>query len=503
MIQKSKIRDIEKLKRIQAYPIAYLKDYDFEREMVETRQRQVIEAIKAKKPSIVLEVGCGIDLLYTKALAERLPIKQWIIVEPIGKFIEIVRKTKQGKTKLDLIQGFFEDSIETIDLVRQGPIDFIVCSGMLHEVRNPEKLLQTARKLLPKNGILHVNVPNAGSLHRRLAKSMGLVKKLNELTARNKSLMQHQVFDINSLRSLIVRNGFRVENSGGYFIKQFSNKQMASIRPVLTKEVFNGLWQLGKEYPEFANEIYINAKIKGRPVKRKQSASPVSSWSEWFERSARHYQDPRMKMAYYFDGRPDPMKVIKAIHHDVWRKLKATKNSTLLDVGSGVGLFFEAFNKKLKHIVGTDVSLSMLRDARKLNPKGAFLLCDASSLPIVSQSFDRILCYSVFHYLSGPSKATKVLDEFTRVVKEGGSILIGDVLNTQTQKKKFHSHQSGNPLASRWWPPTLAHNLDKQQFSPSFFKNYCRQRKFRCAILRQNIPGKPTADSRYDVVIKT
>ena len=231
----------------------------------------------------------------------------------------------------------------------------------------------------------------------------------------------------------------------------------------------------------------------------------VSSWAEWFDRCAKYYQDPRMKMAYYEDGKPVAMKVMRAIHEDVWKKMGATKNSTVLDVGGGIGLFSQPFQHRVKRIIGTDISPTMIRDAYKLNPKGTFLLCAASSLPFSNESFDRVLCYSVFHYLPNPSRATKVLNEFMRVVNEDGLVFIGDILYPEGYlKRKDHSgiSKQSNQRHTMWWPSLLNHDLEKLTFPPSFFINYAKKNGCRCKILTQKITGKETTVSRYDVILR-
>ena len=254
----------------------------------------------------------------------------------------------------------------------------------------------------------------------------------------------------------------------------------------------------------------------------------ISSWAEWFDRCARHYQDPRMKMAYYQDGatgEPVSMETLHAMHEDVWKKLRAAPQCTLLDVGSGIGLFVQAFQNRLRRIVGTDIALTMMKDAAAINPRGIFLQCDVSSLPFSSKTFDRLLCYSVFHYLTDDAHAQKTIDEFRRVVQTGGLILIGDVLYPVEFLKRnlsFPNALVGNPNeivtgpptktfggdnskknnpSSAWWPSCLNHRLKKKTFPPEFFRNYCQKNGGKCEILTQDIKGKDK-NERYDVAIR-
>ncbi len=229
----------------------------------------------------------------------------------------------------------------------------------------------------------------------------------------------------------------------------------------------------------------------------------VQSWQEWFDRCAQYYQDPRMKMAYYEDGKSVSFAIMQAIYKDIFRKLRANSHHTVLDVGGGVGLFSRAIQNRVKRIINTDISPTMISQAYQRNPRGTFLLCDSKRLPFSSGSFDRILCYSVFHYLSDQAEAKKVMIEFMRVLKKGGKILIGDVLfpprflkslplgdNSKKRNKNRH-----------WWPSFLDHHLRKFTFPPKFFEKFCQDRGYQCQILRQDIPGKQTASSRYDVIL--
>ncbi|GEM_PF-2045669 len=244
-----------------------------------------------------------------------------------------------------------------------------------------------------------------------------------------------------------------------------------------------------------------------RKLTQKKGVSPAASWAQWFDRCARHYKDPRMKMAYYDDGKPLPMRVMNSIHKDVWKKLRANKNSSLLDVGCGAGLFIKSFCRRLKYTAGVDISLPMLAEAKKKNPRSHFLSSALSHLPFKSKSFDRILCYSVFHYLPDEQAAKTILDEFRRVVADNGFIFIGDVLLPDDLSKeniqRFISKRNLKGTAqSAWWPKQLEHNLQKKKFSPSFFLHYAKKCGCPCEILQQHIAGKITAVSRYDIILK-
>lgn len=251
-----------KTDRIRSYARQYLDDYKFEAKLVDARQKYVLELIKTHQPKTLVEVGCGIDLLYTKALELKLPIERWIIVEPSSTFAQVAREAQGSAIPLDVVEGFFEDSLDALQGLLGSPAEMILMSGLLQEISDPQTLLSAARQLLSRTGLLHVNVANAYSLHRRLAKSMGLISDVHQLSARNRKLMQAHVYDATSLKKAITTEKFLPVEEGGYLIKPFTHQQMESIQNILSPEILEGLWKLGQEMPELASEIYINARIE-------------------------------------------------------------------------------------------------------------------------------------------------------------------------------------------------------------------------------------------------
>jgi len=233
-------------------------------------------------------------------------------------------------------------------------------------------------------------------------------------------------------------------------------------------------------------------------------SSEIKSWTEWFERRAQYYDNPLMKMAYYIEGRPIPMEVIEATIEDVWKKLRATSECNLLDVGAGMGLFTKAFQSKLSSSIGTDISYNMVRDAYRLNPSGIFAVCEAASIPFKSECFDRLICYSTFHYFSNLAYAKDALIEFARIVKNRGLILVGDIpLNMKhRQQVKIKSTSESTAKQPIHYPVFLEHNLKYTTYDPEFFVEFSFANGYDCDVLKQNIKEKETSSYRFDVVIE-
>jgi 2-polyprenyl-3-methyl-5-hydroxy-6-metoxy-1,4-benzoquinol methylase len=246
--------------RIRHYQDLYVKEYGFEAAMVAARQKLLIELLGRHKPEVVLEVGCGADLLARRAAQAGLAIRRWVIVEPAEEFARAAAVGAPSSIEMRVVRGFMEDSVTSALTACGKPPDFVIVSSLLHELPDPVAFLQSIRTLLNANSVVHLNVPNAGSFHRRLARAMGLIPAEKALTARNQALAQCRVFDLPELVALLAQAGFTVEETGGYLIKPFTHKQLESISELMTPELLEGLWRLGRELPEWASEIYVQAK---------------------------------------------------------------------------------------------------------------------------------------------------------------------------------------------------------------------------------------------------
>lgn len=229
--------------------------------MVHYRRELLLERLDELRPESIVEIGCGSELLYADWLKRNGSPRRWIVVEPAEQFAAIARASKLPN--LHVIQGYFEQAVpQVMAALSEGP-DLVICSSLLHEVPSASELLKAIRSVLTASSILHVNVPNSESLHRRLAISMGLISSTKEPSERNNSLLQHKVYDMGSLREDLQSVELAVIRSGGYLIKPFTHRQMEGIASALGEQVLDGLFELGKKIPDLASEIYIEARKIG------------------------------------------------------------------------------------------------------------------------------------------------------------------------------------------------------------------------------------------------
>ena len=97
------------------------------------------------------------------------------------------------------------------------------------------------------------------------------------------------------------------------------------------------------------------------------------------------------------------------------RKIKGA-----LDVGTGNGIFAEAFVGLGLDVTGIDIQEPMLEAARKLVPGAHFELCSAEALPFTDCSFDLCFLGLILHETSNP---LQTIQEAHRVAAERVAVL--------------------------------------------------------------------------------
>ncbi len=107
-------------------------------------------------------------------------------------------------------------------------------------------------------------------------------------------------------------------------------------------------------------------------------------------------------------------------------RLRIEPGATLLDVGSGTGIFLPLLLTKIGDqgvLVAIDYAEEMIKRVRvkDVNGRICYLQGDVASLPFGSELFDACVCYSSFPHFQDKPKA---LQEMNRVLKEGGRLII-------------------------------------------------------------------------------
>lgn len=235
--------------------IAEYRRLPFEPLQAAYRRRRVLAEIARHRPARLAEVGCGHLPLFTD-----LPGVECTVIEPAPPFAAHARALAAGRPEVTVWQGFAEDWRPAPG---EAPFDMVVVGCVLHEVEDPQALLAAARRLCGRDGLLHVNVPNAQSLHRLLAVAMGLIPAPGALSDTQRTMQQRGTYDAASLHDELVRAGFDVVEAGSLFVKPFTHAQMQRLVDdgFLTPAMLDGLDRLVKQLPALGSELWAHAKV--------------------------------------------------------------------------------------------------------------------------------------------------------------------------------------------------------------------------------------------------
>jgi 2-polyprenyl-3-methyl-5-hydroxy-6-metoxy-1,4-benzoquinol methylase len=131
--------------------------------------------------------------------------------------------------------------------------DSIILEHVLEHVDDPVALLARVKEWLAPNGKLFLGVPNGNSIHRLVAVKMGLLNNPCQLNSRDHALGHRRVYTSATFRADIEQSGLNVLEMGGVYFKPLSNAQ---IQENWTEEMIQGFYELGKDFPDLAAEIY-------------------------------------------------------------------------------------------------------------------------------------------------------------------------------------------------------------------------------------------------------
>ncbi|GAK10668.1 class I SAM-dependent methyltransferase [Geomicrobium sp. JCM 19039] len=105
---------------------------------------------------------------------------------------------------------------------------------------------------------------------------------------------------------------------------------------------------------------------------------------------------------------------------NVFRTLDV-KSKTIIDVGSGGGLYAREMSNHGAHVIGVDSSKALLKTARQDIPDAKFLCGSATQLPLEDNFADVVIMRALTHHIDPLEPA---FSEAARVLKKGGRLII-------------------------------------------------------------------------------
>jgi len=221
------------------------------------RRENIFRSIKHYAAKRILEIGCGPDPLFIHFN----DFDSMLVVEPGNIFFEKALAAAGANPKIRVTNAFIEDLAEELE---KEQFDFIIIGGFLHEISNPEQVLQSVKKIAAATTVVHSFVPNARSFHRLLAFESGIIDSIYKKSAHDELFQRTSVYDADTYSRLFTDNGFRVSDAGSYFIKPFTHTQMVAMlsNGIIDGAVLNGLNKMTGYLPGLGAELYVNCTLQ-------------------------------------------------------------------------------------------------------------------------------------------------------------------------------------------------------------------------------------------------
>jgi 2-polyprenyl-3-methyl-5-hydroxy-6-metoxy-1,4-benzoquinol methylase len=246
------------MRDLRDYQDKYLDNNPYEKYQVKYRREPILNFIDQHKPKQILEIGCGEDSLFNYVAN----FERFVVVEPGDVFVAKATQAK-GKhslaDKIQIVQEPFEGSND-----RVKDFDFVICSGLLHELTNQRQFMDQLFSLSNHETIVHVSVPNANSFHRELAVKSGLIDSVHQKSDFQVKFQQHNVFSMKQLEDLAASVGFEVIEKATFSLKPFTHIQMQRLidDKIIDDRIVDALANMTYLLPEMGSEMYVNLKKK-------------------------------------------------------------------------------------------------------------------------------------------------------------------------------------------------------------------------------------------------
>ena len=219
---------------------------DFDRHLIAYDYERIRIWLRGER---VLEMGCASGVM-TRWLAR--DVQELEVVDAAQAYLDALA-ADAALARVKRHHALFEQ------FQPAGSYSDIVMARALEHVADPVQLLRRVRTWLQPAGRLHVVVPNADSLHRRIGVAIGALDRVDKLSERDRRFGHFRVYRKALLLEHLTAAGLAPVHSEGVFLKPLSNAQLAGWDQHLL-DAFN---EVGRQLPDWCAELYVVAEPGG------------------------------------------------------------------------------------------------------------------------------------------------------------------------------------------------------------------------------------------------
>ena len=119
------------------------------------------------------------------------------------------------------------------------------------------------------------------------------------------------------------------------------------------------------------------------------------------------------------------------------RLVHVSSDSVLLDLGCGIGNYTAVLEQRAKSVIGIDMSVGMIEQARTKFPRLRFICGDVTTLPFDSETFHGAFAIQLLHHVK---KKKVFLGEAHRVLRKGAHIAMHSCSHRQIRAFWFYHY---------------------------------------------------------------
>ena len=196
----------------------------------------------------VLEVACA-DGAVSEQLAAKFP--DLTLLDGSKSLLE---KVKARLPQVSTVHSLIED------YKPEAPYDSVVATHVLEHVLEPVTVLRAMGRWLSPGGEIHVVVPNAESINRRIGIKLGMLETIDQLTEPDFAVGHRRIYREATLDADVAAAGLGIVEKRGLVLKPLSNAQMLD----WPRDLLDAFYELGFEMPvAMCSELYY---VLSRPA---------------------------------------------------------------------------------------------------------------------------------------------------------------------------------------------------------------------------------------------
>ena len=214
--------------------------------------------------SVCLEVGC-----YDGYVSRKLSNYYEKVIAIDASQVSI---TNCESTIVDMPSNVEFVHAEFVDFVKNKRIDAhlenpegcdVVMMNILEHFDDPRLALNMVKKLMKRNNLLFIQVPNVSSLSRRIATKMGIYETIEDISEFEMRCGHRHNFSFATLTNLLTESGFEIIDMFGAGLKTLSSAQFESAldQGIISQDYVNAIFELGLEYPDISGSVCLMAEI--------------------------------------------------------------------------------------------------------------------------------------------------------------------------------------------------------------------------------------------------